>query len=195
MKKDNKCGLSCRCDDKICQNQVISSECRTYICNNMEIIFIDILQKSESNQENKENINRTDIETPKKQSRKKNEAVERTKDNRSLFSPDVHMRQHYKDLEEGHFNDIYFSFNENNTITKKNLDSDKNDNIESKKKKKEKKETGSSNTDNVEFKKKKEENKKEQQESTEKVERNENKRTSEFLFLLTRTIFLRSMKI
>lgn len=102
------------------------------------------------------------METPKKQSRKKNETVEKIK-NKSLFSPDD-MRQPmtklYRHLEEGQLSDIYFSFNEKDTISKNSqTDSDNTNNMELKKKKKEKKE----------------ENDKEQQELTEKVERNENK--------------------
>lgn len=105
----------------------------------MKRILIDILQKSKSNKENKENVDRSDTETPKKQTRKKNEAVERTKNNKSLFTPD--MKQLYRDLEEGQLSDIYFSFNEKDTITKNSQkDSDNMNNMELKKKKEKKEE-------------------------------------------------------
>ncbi|XP_071561377.1 uncharacterized protein [Temnothorax nylanderi] len=127
VKKSNKCGPPCKCDDKICQNQ------------------------KPRNQENKENVNRIDMETPKKQ-KEKNEAVGRIKNNRGLFSPE--MRELYKDLEEGQLSDIYFSPKEKNTIAKNSQTNvDNINNVELKKKRKEKKE----------------ENDKKQPESTEKV--------------------------
>ncbi|XP_077274488.1 uncharacterized protein LOC143904083 isoform X2 [Temnothorax americanus] len=63
VKKSNKCCPPCKCDIKICQNQ------------------------KPCNQENKENVNGTDMETPKKQ-KEENEAVGRIKNNRGLFSPE-----------------------------------------------------------------------------------------------------------
>lgn len=118
-------------------------------------MFIHILQKMRYNQENKENVNRTDMETPKKQSKKKNDVIEKTTNNKSLFSPDV--KETYKDLQESQFSDIHFSFNEKDK-TIKNSDSH-NINVKLRKKRNEKKE----------------ENDKVQQESVEKVDRNVNR--------------------
>ncbi|XP_024894025.1 uncharacterized protein LOC112468880 [Temnothorax curvispinosus] len=128
VKKSNKCAPPCKCDIKICQNQ------------------------KPRDQENKENVNRTDMETPKKQ-KEENEAVGRIKNNRGLFSPE--MRELYKDhLEEGQFSDICFTPKEKNTRAKNS-------------------QTNVENINNVELKKKrrekKEENDKKQPESTEKV--------------------------
>lgn len=96
---------------------------------------------------NKENVT-TEVETPKKQGKKKNEPVEKAKKNKGLFSPDIEELD--KDLKEYQFSDIHFSFNEINTIIKNS-------------------QTDSNNIDNVELKKKKKKEKIEQQELTEKV--------------------------
>jgi len=92
VKKSNKCNPSCKCDEEICENQDVEYN------------------------ENKENVNTTEMETAKKQSKKNNEAVEKIKKNKGLFSPDIRVLD--KDLEEYEFSDIHFSFNERNTIIK-----------------------------------------------------------------------------
>ncbi|KYN18210.1 Chromosome-associated kinesin KIF4 [Trachymyrmex cornetzi] len=86
VKKSNKCNLSCKCDDKACQNQ-----------------------KLDQNQENKENINEIDV-THKNKNRKKNETTGKL--NRHLFSPD--MGEPSKVFEEIEFSGIEFSSNEKN---------------------------------------------------------------------------------
>ncbi|XP_072767247.1 uncharacterized protein [Anoplolepis gracilipes] len=93
VKKDNKCSSSCKCNNKICQNQELKDE-------------------------NKENANKNDMETPKKQNTK-NEAT--NKNLQSLFSPD----QTYKDLEETQISNIHFNFNNKNDTMMKNLQTDK----------------------------------------------------------------------
>lgn len=105
----------------------------------------------ERNDENKENIKIAEMETPKKQSKKKNEALEKIKKNKGLFSPDT--RELDKDLEEYQFSDIHFSFHEVNTISKDSQTNSNNIDMELKKKKKKEKEN------------------KEQQELTEKVKK------------------------
>jgi len=106
------------------------------------------------NQENKEN--KANI-TPKNQ-KKKIEAKEKTKNTRSLFSPNI--TEIYTNFEENQLSDIRFSFNERNTVIKSSqTDSHNINDIESKKKGKKKEENNKEN---------KEENKK-QQKSIENV--------------------------
>jgi len=115
------------------------------------------------NQENKEN--KANI-TPKNQ-KKKIEAKEKTKNKRRLFSPNV--TEIYKNFEESQLSDIHFSFNERNTIIKSSqTDSHNINNIELKKKEKEKKEENN--------KEKKEENNKEKKEENNKENKEENKK-------------------
>ncbi|EFN68931.1 hypothetical protein EAG_03508 [Camponotus floridanus] len=106
MKKAMKCSSICKCNDKICKNQ----------------------EKSECDG-NKENINKNDMEIPKKQ----NDTTEITKNFRSLFSPnmsetyknDDKYKKSYKDLEETQIDDIYF----NNMKDMENLQRDKTSNV------------------------------------------------------------------
>ncbi|KYM94759.1 Chromosome-associated kinesin KIF4, partial [Cyphomyrmex costatus] len=95
VKKNNKCNLSCKCDDKVCHNQ-----------------------KSNQSHEDKENINTIDM-TSKNKNRKENETTERNQ--RGLFSPNV--KELSKVFEDIQFNDIEFSSNEKNMVIK-NLQTD-----------------------------------------------------------------------
>ncbi|KAL6260115.1 hypothetical protein P5V15_007653 [Pogonomyrmex californicus] len=99
MKKNNKCNLSCRCDDEKCQNQ-----------------------KSNYIQENKENVKIKDMETFKTPNTKKNKDKEKLKSNKGLFSPDI--KEIYNDLEEMQFSDINFSFEKDTMIKDFQTDSD-----------------------------------------------------------------------
>lgn len=73
------------------------------------------------------------METPIKQSTRKIESIEITKNYKSLFSPNMseihkdydNYKKTYKELEETQISDIHFSFNDmKNTVTK-NLQTDK----------------------------------------------------------------------
>lgn len=67
VKDNNKCSLSCKCDDATCQNQ-----------------------KMVDDDNDKENVDKNDTQTPKKQTRRarRNDAAEEFKRTRNLFSPE-----------------------------------------------------------------------------------------------------------
>jgi len=144
--------------------------------NDLKKIFIDILQKSAHNQENKEN--KANI-TPKNQNKKKNEAKEKTKNNRGLFSPNI--TEIYKNFEESQLSDIRFSFN-------RDVNREKNTVIKSS-------QTDSCNINDTELKKKvkekKKENNKEKKEENNKENKEENKKPDDTEIIINITLFMK----
>ncbi|XP_012233402.1 uncharacterized protein [Linepithema humile] len=108
VKKNNKCNPSCKCDDKICQNQ-----------------------KLKHNHENKENIDGNDIKTYKEQGAKKNEAMEIIVNSKGLFNSDIEniyndnkKKEKYKHIQEKCTNNIHPSFTNVENIRIQNLQTD-----------------------------------------------------------------------
>lgn len=124
VKKNNKCNSSCKCDDKTCQNQ-----------------------KLKNNHENKENMSRNDIETFKRQSGKKNTAMELI-NSKDLFNSDKEKiynnkeKEKCKNIQEKHINNVHPSFTNVENIRIQNLQTDLDTNtITLRKKRKEKKQS------------------------------------------------------
>lgn len=106
VRKNNKCNSSCKCDDKICQNQ-----------------------KLKNNHENKENMSGNNIETFKEQSGKKNKAMELI-NSKDLFNSDKEKiynnkeKEKCKHIQEKHINNVHPSFTNVENIRIQNLQTD-----------------------------------------------------------------------
>lgn len=109
VKKNNKCNPSCKCDDKICKNQ-----------------------KFKHNYENKENVNKNDAGTFKKQNAKKSKAMGTVVNNKDLLKSDIENiyndtddKEKYKHVQEEYIDNIHSCFTENaENVKVQNLQAD-----------------------------------------------------------------------